>query len=225
MQFHVQLKHICLAIFLIGNMAYGQTPQVSFSKDAFQLEPYRSFKANKSYPQEMEQQVLTALAYYPELKDTKIIFRFKKRNTPLTSRPRFFHVFKGKKNRAYVITISTKTKDAFAPILFHNLPYNAQIGVLAHEIGHIVTYKKKSSFQILGIAFKLLNAKFVDRFEYDTDLTAIAHGMGHQLYDWSVYVRKALNIVEWNGITNSGQERYMNPTTIQGYMQSSGIYP
>ncbi len=206
-------------------MVKGQTPQVRFSKDGFQQERYRSFMTRKSYPQEIEQQVLTALSYYPELKDTPIIFRFKERNTPLTSRPRFFHVFKGKRKRGYVITISTKTKDTFAPILFQNLPYNAQIGVLAHEIGHIVAYKEKSSVQVLGLAFKLLNAKFVDAFEYDTDLTAIEHGMGHQLYDWSVYVRKALNIVEWNGITNSGQERYMNPSTIKRHMEALDIYP
>lgn len=123
-----------------------------------------------------------------------------------------------------MITISTKTQKTYEPILFHNLPYNAQIGVLAHELGHIVTYKEKTSFQVIGIAFKLLNTKFVDRFEYETDSIAIQHGMGYQLFGWSVFVRKALKIEEWNGISNKGTERYMNPETIKHHMQALKRY-
>ena len=211
-------------VFLYAFWAHGQVPKEHFDEAAFNSGAYLDFATQKKYPKQIEKPLLTALSYYPELKDTKIIFRLKKRNTPLTSRPRFFHVFKGKKKRVYVITISTKTLKTFEPILFHNLPYNAQIGVLAHELGHIVTYKQKSSFQILGIALKLLNAKFVDRFEYETDHIAIQHGMGHQLFGWSVFVRKALKIEEWNGISNNGNERYMNPQTIQRHMQSLERY-
>lgn len=217
-------KFLILAISFLVINAYAQVPREHFDKGTFDRTDFTSFLKHKKYPKLLEKQVLTALSYYPELKDTNIIFRLKKRKTPLTSRPRFFDVFKGKKKRAYVITISTKTLEKFEPILFHNLPYNAQIGVLAHEIGHIATYQQKSSWQILGIAFKLLNTKFVDHFEYDTDLTAITHGMGHQLFNWSVYVRKALNIEEWNGLANSGQERYMNPETIKNYMRSLDLY-
>lgn len=219
----IQRKILCIALLLVV-VANGQVPRERFEKASFKLADHSSYASQKKFPKELEKQILTVLAYYPELGDTKIIFRRKKRKTPLTSRPRFFDVFKGKNKRAYVITISTKTKATISPILFDNLSYNAQIGVLAHELGHIVTYKQKSSFEIMGIAFKLLNAKFVDHFEYETDLIAIQHGMGHQLFGWSVFVRKALKIEEWNGISNKGNERYMNPETIKQHMDSLNLY-
>ena len=217
-------KFLFFAIGLLVSVVHCQAPKELFTETSFNTKDFLDFAAHKKYPERIEKQVLTALSYYPELRDTKIIFRLKKRNTPLTSRPRFFDVFRGKKKRAYVITISTKTKKTFEPILFHNLPYNAQIGVLAHELGHIVTYKEKTSFQIMGIAFKLLNTKFVDEFEYETDRIAIQHGMGYQLFGWSVFVRKALKIEEWNGISNKGNERYMNPETIKQHMQALKRY-
>ena len=219
----LQQKFLCIALLLVA-VANGQVPREHFEKASFKLADYTGYVSQKKFPKELEKQVLTALSYYPELRETKIIFRRKKRKTPLTSRPRFFDIFKGKKKRAYVITISTKTKTAISPILFDNLSYNAQIGVLAHELGHIVTYKQKSSLEIMGIAFKLLNPKFVDLFEYETDLIAIQHGMGYQLFGWSVFVRKALNIEEWNGISNKGNERYMNPATIKQHMDSLDLY-
>ncbi len=211
---------------------FGQSPVRKFDSSQYDSEFYLQFAPKKKFPKEIASQVLTALSFYPELSNVKIIFRIKKRKTPLTSRPRILSVFRRKKNRCYVITISSETTEQLSPILFDRLPYNAQIGVLGHELGHITEYNSKNTFQIIGLSFSILNSKFVDKFEWNTDKIAIDHGLGYQLLDWSSYVRNTLNILEWKGATKdlaNGNElqvnqRYMNPITIIRYIKERSIY-
>ena len=226
------LIRLTLLFFIMLHTLNAQMPVQQFKEKDTKVLDYLEFKNNKTIPKEIEKQALLALSFYPELKDTKIIFRLKKRNTPLTSRPRILSVFRGKKKRAYVITISSQAKDYLDPILFSKLPYNAQVGVLGHEIGHIIDYKKKSSFQLIGLSFKLFNADFVDSFEFNTDQRTIEHGLGYQLLDWSIFVRKALGVIEWKGASvdleagnlPEAKQRYMNPQTIRSEIQKLELY-
>jgi len=221
---------ILFLVYISG--ASAQVPIKQFEEQAFDSIQYLKFAINKKIPKNIKSQVLTALAFYPELKETRIVFRFRKRTTPLSSRPQVLSTFKKIKNRRYVITISTRLNIKTAPISFHNLPYNAQIGVLGHELAHITEYQRMNSGQLLGLIFKMLKSKYIDEFEYNTDLIAINHGLGYQLYDWSTYVRKALDIPEWRGASDSDfsdrkisqKQRYMNPQTIECYILSDFIY-
>ncbi|MEM9076999.1 MAG: hypothetical protein AAGC43_08165 [Bacteroidota bacterium] len=227
------LKFMFLILFTVSSsLFHAQTPKVEFYPEDFNSSDYKEYEFRKKIPKEIQAQVLTALSYYPQLKYTRIKFRFKKRKTPLTSRPRISHVFLPKNWRTYVITISKETTESFAPILFSRLPYNAQIGVLGHEIAHILDYKSQTSFQLIGLGFKIGKSSFVDRFEFETDERTIAHGLGYQLLDWSIFVRKALGIMEWKGASEtleSGNisgtnERYMNPETIKKYIAQNPLY-
>lgn len=212
--------------------AGAQVPSPEFKKQNFATGQYQRFSHYKKIPPDIIPQVLVALSYYPQLLDTKIVFRYRKRNTPLSSRPRVWSTFRRKENRTYVITISNKTNKRLTPILFSNLPYNAQIGVLGHELAHISTYSSKTSGQLLGLYLSLLKSKNVDAFELDTDLTCIAQGLGHQLLAWSRYVREELDILEWRGAPKANYRkrdskeelRYMNPKTIKEQMAKNPIY-
>lgn len=216
----------------LSSPAFSQTPKVKFLPEDFRASDYEKYSLKKKFPKEIEAQVLTALSFYPQLLDTRIKFRFKKRKTPLTSRPRIMHVFLPKKWRTYIITISSETTESFAPILFSRLPYNAQIGVLGHEIAHVLEYRTQTSFQLIALGFKLGNPHFTDKFEFRTDERTISHGLGYQLFGWSSFVRKELKVAEWKGaseVLESGnipeaKERYMNPKTIKKYMVENPIY-
>ena len=213
-------------------MALAQKPQKTFVPSNFDEAYYGQFEVKKRIPPKIRAQTLIALSYFPELKKQRITFRFRKRKTPLTSRPRILSSLLPKGWRSYVITISSHTTSNLEPILFKNLPFNAQIGVLGHEISHVQDYKARSSFQLMGLPFKLGNSDFVDRFEFRTDETTISQGLGHQLLDWSIYVRKALGIKEWHGASEAIEagnlptagQRYMNPATIKAYMKKSTLY-
>ena len=220
-----------LLLLSISN-AKAQVPIKNFDGKVFDADQYSEFISNKKIPESIRSQALRALSFYPELKNTHIIFRFRKRRTPLSSRPQVLSTFKKKENRKYVITISTKSNKKLAPILFFNLPYNAQIGVLGHELGHITTYDTMHTGQLLSLIFKLLSSKYTDEFEFNTDLIGINHGLGYQLLDWSKYVRSALDIPEWRGAddfyssNDEGviKQRYMNPQTIERFILSNPIY-
>ena len=234
MYFKNKLKKILLFIlFLFISIANAQNIQTKLYKDSISnvdvTSLNKSFGQNKSFDSIYKNQILTALSYFPELKYTKIKFRLKNTNTPLSSRPTFWSLFKASKKRSYIVTISTKTNKHLESILFKNLNYNSQIGVLGHELSHISDYLKKDFFKmcnLLGIEF--FSKCQVDKFESRTDLICINHGLGYQLLDWSMSIRENLKIVNWRGADNidskSKKERYLNPQTILDQIKSNTLY-
>lgn len=197
----MKLKHeiIFLFLILVSQSIVAQKPVKQFTPNSFSEAKYGKFAVNKNIPIQIRAQALLALAYYPELIDQDIEFILKKAKTPLTSRPTFRSLFKSKDNRIYRITISTESVEWLQPILFNNLPFNAQVGVLGHEIAHITEYKSKNFWQLLRIGIGMLSKKFTNSFEFNTDKRCIEHGLAYQLKDWSIYTREALKIGEWKG--------------------------
>jgi predicted SprT family Zn-dependent metalloprotease len=220
MKYEIYIFAILLIIF--SQQAVSQVIRKEFlPNDTINFELLRAeFGQNKTIPKEFEKQILLALSFYPELRNTKIVFKVKKTLIPLSSRPTFWSVFKRRKNRTYKISISSKTIAFLTPILLKNLSYNAQIGVLGHEIAHIAEYINKNAWQIIGMGFGQLSGKYIDKFEYATDMRCIEHGLGYQLLAWSVQVREKLQVKEWKNVSaKSSSERYMNPETIEKYIR------
>jgi hypothetical protein len=220
----------CFAAIL--NPIQAQIPRLYFGKGAVDSSFYMKLESNKIIPEGIKTQALIALSYYPELKKVKIIFRVLEKKIPLTTRPDLLSLFKRREKRAYIITISSKSDKQLTPILFFKLPYNAQIGVLGHELAHVSDFNTKSTLELISLFFKMLSSGFVDSFEFNTDLICINHGLGYKLLDWSKYVRKVLNIDNWGGASNknslvkngSKKQRYMNPETIEKYIASNPDY-
>lgn len=186
---------------------------------------------NKVVPQGYRNQILIALSFFPELKNTSIEFRvIKTCKAPLTTVPSFTSVLKSPKDRKYIITIRNLQSKNLEPILFENLPYNAQIGVIGHELSHVVDFSRQSSLQLITDGINHISYKYVDHFEYRTDSICVAHGLGYQLLEWSKYVRLSLHRENWIGAGNveeerkSKRERYMNPSTILRKIEEEPIY-
>lgn len=187
---------------------------------------------NKTLPSGFEKQALTALSFYPELQSATILFRILPSQTPLASRPAILSAFRSPFRRTYLITISSETMSVMEPILLKNLPYNAQIGVLGHEIAHISYYCRQNTWQLIALALHYMGKRFTDSFEYNTDKACIDHGLGYQLLDWSLEVRNRIHSLNWRGAENAesiknqipGSERYMNPATILDHIHNNPIY-
>ncbi|MDI1356317.1 MAG: hypothetical protein PSX36_15480 [bacterium] len=220
---------IILLIFCSASILSAQFPVQCLSAAQGQALCDTNLGNRKTIPEEIKSQVLNALSCYPELKESKIIFQFRNRITPLSTRPRLMGLIRKRKQRTYIITISKNTIKQIRPILFKNLPYNAQIGVLGHELAHLVEFNNKTSFQLIRLFFKKFKSSNTDRFEFNTDLACINHGLGFQLFDWSKYVRESLQIKEWKGAASDGNaeklnQRYMNPETINLYIKKNDLY-
>jgi hypothetical protein len=184
------------------------------------LQPY-SYR--KQIPGEIREPVLQALSYYPELKNVRVKFVIKKQYSTLTTRPSAVSILMPKGHREYVITISNKTITALTPLLFQNLPADAQVGVIGHELAHVADFANDSFVESIKKAAGHLSAKYLDKMEFNTDKICIEHGMGTYLEQWSSYIRNTMHAQYWRGsdyVTKGDDhyERYMNPGTIEKYM-------
>ena len=176
---------------------------------------------NKKIDTTFSTQIKTALLFYPELRASKITFKVTATRSPLAARPSIWAVFQRPKNRRYIVTISKKTLPFLEPILLKNLSFNAQVGVLGHEISHIADFNQRKGLYFVKLLFMQFSKKAMDIFENNTDRRTIEHGLGYQLLAWSTEVRENLKIKQWNGANTEGvqkSERYMSPQTIMGLM-------
>lgn len=231
----INSQKFVLITFLLQLSLTGspQLPQKEFWEEKYTYQEYSILReivgCNKIIPAALEQQILIALSYFPELAETAIEFRVRHNKTPLSTRPSWTSVLKKKSDRHYIINISDSSTNSLSPILFNNLDFNAQIGVIGHELSHVADFMHKSSLGMLRIGLGNLSRKFLDKFEYKTDSICIAHGLGYQLLAWSIFVRKAFGSSNWEGADNvndpiMNRERYMNPVTILKKIATDSIY-
>lgn len=141
--------------------------------------------SRKTFLKEFEKQTLTALSYYPELKDCQIEFIRSNIKTTMACRPTTSSLTR-RYNREYIITIDNN--DEGQGITLDNVPYNAQIGVIGHELAHIVDYETRSSTNIASIGIDYATGHFPSEFEKQVDKITIKKGLGWQLYDWADFV-------------------------------------
>ena len=224
---------VCTGCFATPFFSLGQVPVKQFTTSNFSAEVYKTLQTSvgksKIIPALYEKQILIALSYFPELADANIEFRIKHVYTPLSSRPSWLSVFRKHSNRLYIITISDSSKEFLAPILLNKMDFNAQVGVLGHELSHVADFSMKHTNGLLRIGFGNLSQSFLDKFEFGTDSICIAHGLGYQLLSWSNFIRKAFHSPNWDGADTADkpvmkQERYMNPETIRGRILQDPLY-
>ena len=136
---------------------------------------------NKTSPEIIEKEALTALSYYPDLKDTEIIFQFKDniKKSTMQAQPLFKSFFKPRKKRGYIILISRKIQIESEEFSIEDIPSDVIIGWLGHELGHVMDYRNRTNLGMLVFGFKyLFSHSHIKEVERAADTFAISHGMG-----------------------------------------------
>lgn len=170
---------------------------------------------NKIIPQEIKLEVEKALTYYPDLDDVSIEFKFKDniKKSTMQAQPKFSSIFKGKKNREYVILISRKIQIEDDEFELLNVDKDILIGWFGHELGHVMDYRKRSTLGMIWFGLKYLySPKYIQKVEQTADVFAIEHGM-------SDYILKTKDFILNNSaITTEYKERikrlYLSPEEI-----------
>jgi hypothetical protein len=138
-----------------------------------------AFRMNKSIPKVLENEILQALSFYPELKETAIYFVFKKniRGSVMQAQPKISTMFRAE--RAYNINISALFKLTHTAIPIHQVPSDVIVGWIGHELGHVMDYENRSLPGMIrfGLGY-LLSARFVKEAERVADTYAVSHGLG-----------------------------------------------
>lgn len=163
-------------------------------------------------PSESELAILIALSNYPELYQKDIRFKYRKIKTTLNARPTIGSLlFKSRKNRSYVIRINNQKLDSV--IALQDVPFNAQIGLFAHEFAHFEDYHTRSFFKVLSRGFAYAHKDSKCSFEKSIDYKTIERGYGWQLLAWSKYLYYQSNAsLEY---LHFKSETYMNPEEIE----------
>jgi len=186
----------------------------------------KEFGKNKRYDPAYEKLVLPALSYFPQLKNYRITFKVRNHGVPLSTRPSFGSIFRHAKKREYMIFISTDTSTKWKDIQMNRVPLMAQFGIIGHEISHIIEFKEKSSFGMMGLGISHISTSYMNKFEFQADSICVAQGMGNYLLAWSTNARRAFGAQDPEQLGVKGEmytynERYMSPATIRRYMEES----
>jgi hypothetical protein len=182
------------------------------------------FGENKTLPPGYELQALLALSHYPELKSVRIRFMVDDVDIPLSSRPHWTSMLRSARNRTYLVVIDNNREDGRNALLLENQPFNAQVGILGHELAHTVYYLDRSFFGILGDAICQLGDCRI-QFERATDRRLIDYGLGWQRFDHALYVRGQIygNREAAMG-SEGGGGAYMSPAELLGIMKANEKY-
>ncbi len=140
---------------------------------------------NKTMPLILEGAVKEALAYFPELKETDITFEFRKNisGAVMQAQPRILSLFvDGKEGRKYRVKISRALEFGEVMVPIEEIPHDALVGWIGHELGHVMDYINRSSTNMMHFGAKyFLSKKKIIEAELTADGYAIGCGMGHQI--------------------------------------------
>ncbi len=177
---------------------------------------------HKSIPDKFKPQILLVLSHFPELENVPIEFVIRETFAPLSAFPNIGTLFLGGEKRKFQVIISSRSNEYMEPILLRNLPFNAQMGVLGHELSHIVDYLHLSWMELIAVALNYgVIPKYRAWMEKKTDLITIEHGLGWDLYSYYKYARSlASNTPE----ANWANDYYLHYNEVLFEMQKRTAY-
>jgi hypothetical protein len=201
--------------------AFTDTASIS----SIQLQELKDqFGKNKKYSRDYEKLILPALSFFPQLKDYRVTFKVRNHGVPLSTRPTYGSIIRHAKKRTYMVFISSDTTSKWKAIQINRVPLMAQIGIIGHELSHVIEFKSFNSFGLIGLGISHISTKYMNKFEFQADSICIAQGMGDYLLVWSTHAREAFGAPDPQQLNVKGEmynynERYMSPATIRRYME------
>ncbi len=138
---------------------------------------------NKVIPKIIEDEAKIAFDHFPELDDVAIEVRFKGlKKSFMNAQPRFTDFFKSKKNRSYIISISSKFIIENEKFSIDEIPSQVMIGWIGHELGHIMDYQDRSAFNLIGFGIGYSFSKsYIRKAEKTADTYAVEKGLGEYI--------------------------------------------
>jgi len=135
---------------------------------------------NKVIPTVIEKEVKKALSYYPSLKETPIEFQIKSdmKNSFMKAQPKFWTLFSSRKTRKYRILVSDKFSLEGKELKLKDIPSDVLIGWFGHELGHIMDYKERNTFNLAGFGISYyFSGNYIRKAERIADSYAVSHQM------------------------------------------------
>ena len=139
----------------------------------------RYFRLVHLYPTEIEQEARKALAGYPELNDTHIEFKWGKiaRQSFMLAQPIIPTLLKHRSKRGYQIIMKRHFFMDNPKFPNGRVLSNVIVGWLAHELGHVLDYKDRSSINLMwfGVMY-YFSHDFLRKADISADKNAVERG-------------------------------------------------
>jgi len=135
---------------------------------------------HKTIPNEIRDEILKALSFYPEFGNTEIDFVFSSalKSSLMQAQPKARTLLRRKHRRGYIIRISRYFHLSQTHVPIETLPKEVLIGWLGHELGHVLDYCNRGRWRMAtfgaGYAF---SKKYVKRAERTADTFAVQRGL------------------------------------------------
>ena len=150
-------------------------------------------------PDAIRKEAKFALSHYPELRNTRIEFKFKKniKKSIMQAQPSFLSLLRPKKKRSYYIFISENFEIEGQKFATKNIPENVMIGWLGHELGHVMDYRNRSSLNLIwfGIKYYFIDAS-IKEAERAADSHAVAKNLDGYILDTKNFILNNTNLSE-----------------------------
>lgn len=225
---YVALFFLCLTLSSCGVRRRATLPQFVAHNRVCRFHPHLTeqqkdsllqvYGENKVFIEEFLEPTLIALSYYPELKTTRITFRYSKEKTTMAARPVPLSLLA---KARYLVLVNNV--ENFKGIHLSDVPFNAQIGVIGHELAHIVDYQNKNLGGVLSILFRYADKARKPLFEKEIDRATVERGLGWQLYDWAVYAMYT-NPYATPEYKEFKKKHYMQPEEIEALIMFLAKY-
>lgn len=142
----------------------------------------------KNFEKKYEIQMLAALSFVPELSKVPIKLVYGRSKTFLKVQPTTSSMFKNKAKRVYKISLNERPR-SLKGLDFAKVPFTAQVGILIHELEHILHYEQHKNLKLVQIALAYtFSQKYHTRFEQETDFRTIQRGAGWLLYAFQKHI-------------------------------------
>ena len=215
---------LCLTACQVDPVDYPSAdPVIAYNAGDYDIDSLVSeLGFRKELPEGFELQALLALRHYPELTNTRINFIVKKAFIPLASRPSLISLLRKRDKRTYRVIISDESLPQMESVLLKNLPFNAQIAIIGHELAHAAEYQTMNSYELMYTGVLYVWGSFRASMEKGTDRRTIEHGLGWQLLEYAEHVRE---------VSGSNKKQidfmdkfYMNPEEIRTLIDGADLY-
>lgn len=186
----------------------------------YMTDPEKALTYNKSIPETIHDEALAALKYFPQLRDTRIVFKFREniRKSVMQAQPEFKSFIRKRRDRRYFIFISRNFKLGDRVFKTSNIPADVMTGWLGHELGHIMDYERRTKWNLFWFGLRYLYLpSYTRKAERTADLFAIRQGMEKYIVGTKNFIMEHADLPE--RYKSRIRKYYLSPEDIMQLVQ------
>lgn len=181
------------------------------------LTPKKIWSISDSNTENPEVFIRNMLQFFPEISIDNIEIIHKSIQTSMACQPKIIHLLN--KKRTYQIVINNDLEKSEIP--FSDIPFQAKVGIIAHELSHVLDYQSKTVWQLIKTGILYIFSR-QEKYEKFIDYLTIKKGFGWQVLAWSDYAFNHSNASD--SYLAFKDKYYFNPNEIESILQADSDY-